>query len=241
MTPNCKRYKWVDPNFVCVECSSDTYLSPSNTCVSTCTTVLKRKFSFDDPANKAAIESVMKNNCDAANGDKIYHNDSAQADQLAVGFCAAGKIGTYNAFASSFNYALNEFTLGYSYPTYGGCVDYAAGNSFPPANSATNFCQQYFKKADNNFYCVNCQRGYTGKVEVNGTYSYVTCDTKVDGCTNDIYGGFYIGQKSKDAHDIKTDLFYSCHKCSSTNIPFLHISTVGAKVKHETFKPFNME
>lgn len=113
---------------------------------------------------------------------------------MAVGFCAANKIATFNDFVSSFNYANNEFTLGFSYPTYGGCVDYN-NNSFPPSNSATNFCQQYLLKAGN-YYCVNCKRGYTGKVMKNGDHSYVTCDTKIDGCTNDIYGGFYISRKS---------------------------------------------
>lgn len=76
ITPNCKRYGWDDPNFVCIECSNDTFLSDTNTCVLTCSTVLKRKLTFNNNNNKTAITEVYKNICNATDADKIYHTDS---------------------------------------------------------------------------------------------------------------------------------------------------------------------
>lgn len=58
----------------------------------------------------------------------------------------------------------------------------------------------------------------------NGSDTYVTCDTLIDGCSSELYGGFYLNQRSLLAHDFTSSLFYSCHKCSQNYIPFYHVS-----------------
>lgn len=94
------------------------------------------------------------------------------------------------------------------------------------------------------YYCISCKKGYTGKVETepNNNKNYVTCDTAITGCSTDTYGGFYINRKSEAAHNFKSDLFFTCHKCSSGFIPFLFIDidTSNNNVKYLVPTPFKI-
>jgi hypothetical protein len=201
---------------------------------------------FDNENNKSTITTTEKNVC--ANGHKnhVYVANSDITDMMHIGKCEAEGankyVGTFSTEVTSYNLATKEFTLGYSYPVFDECILNANPMvTYPSITDDQYKCLHYLEKTQDNFYCVTCKFGYTGKILEANTQTYVVCDTPVAGCSSDFYGGFYLNKESYVAHEIDTAVVVPCHSCPSGQIPFYHIAFSNSSDPNVVVpKPFSM-
>jgi len=101
----------------------------------------------------------------------------------------------------------------------------AGSSSVLPSN---DYCKTY-KKVGNSFLCQECHFGYTGPILFDSASQtkYVNCNFSVPNCD----ATTVLGHINSSYQDWLVDMFgfnlsqnFSCHKCSGTMIPFLHLS-----------------
>jgi len=108
-------------------------------------------------------------------------------------------------------------------------------------------CRVY-KQVGSVLLCQECSFGYTGPLVYDSTSQkyYVNCTQEITNCNTDVVYGHLSG----DFEDWMIDMFgftlaqnYSCHQCTGTKIPFIHLSyfnkLLAYDLKSDTTIPSN--
>lgn len=245
---NCIRYYLSAGRYVCEQCASGSFLSTLSppTCISLCDTPELVRLTFDSNLVKTEIINKQTNICQDGQVNKVYTTDSSLSDPRMLAKCPANNFGTYSDAFTTFDINNKSFSNGMNFTIYAACKAVNGSldpqNSFPDFKVSTNKCKHYYEKPANSgkFYCVSCQHGFTGPIKSDGGQTYVDCNKEIQGCQSKQFGGLQIRPQAMTTHGINSQVFFSCHQCTTTTIPFLFAPVTNRVVSWANFQPFDM-